>query len=206
LNNAGIWFDPGTGSRLLIARTGSPAPGVNGSLFATLNDPILNNNDLLAFRGTLKIATGDTILGNNIGIWFYNSGTTSLVLRTKMQAPQCPQGAVFSDFTQFVVSDSGRLMVLATLDAGKPGVPGGGGVTTKNNQGIWSIDANRNATLIARTGDVQNVDGMLKTIRSITIFPAQATGAGRSVNAAGNAIFRLTFTDGTQAVETIVFP
>jgi kumamolisin len=201
VNNTGIWADDGLGNRLVVARTGTGvAPGTT-ALFTGFSDPVLNVNEAVAFRGTLKVASGQATASNNIGIWATSSNLTSLSLVAQLgaQAPGCPTGAVFASFSSLGLPDVGGAVFFATLQAGA------GGVTSANNTGIWAVDDTGTLQLIVRTGDV--LTG--KTVTSLVFLPSPAsvTGATRSFSAQlGDLTYLVTFSDKSTAVFGVVFP
>src|SRR5262249_50334455 len=98
-SNSGIWAESGT-DLLLVARAGGDAPGVPGGVFATLGDPVYNDNDQVAFQATLQTGVGQVVAANSTGIWANTSGTLSLVARAQDQAPGCKAGTKFASFSQ----------------------------------------------------------------------------------------------------------
>ena len=96
-SNAGIWANQGSITLTLIAQTGSTAPGTGGAVFATLGDPVYNNNEDVAFGGTLKVATGLVTTANETGVWASNSFTLGLLAREGGTAPGTG-GATFASF------------------------------------------------------------------------------------------------------------
>jgi hypothetical protein len=141
---SGIWSE-GSGALALVAGQGGPAPGTGaGVRFADVNPPVMNASGRTAFLATLQ-GTGMTT-SNNVGIWSEGSGALALVARSGSHAPGTPAGANFdSEFSYPVINASGRTAFAAGLKTG------GGGVTTSNNQGIWSEGSGALA-LVAREG------------------------------------------------------
>lgn len=192
---SGIWVDKGGALARLVVRTGDPAPGAPaGAIFAALGDPVLNNTENVAFIGKLKVA-GAVTTANAIGIWT-NAGTGGLklvALRGNI-APDCGS-AKFSTFLSVLLPDNSSAIFLAKLVVV-------GSVTAKNDLGIWSQDSAANVHLVAREGQQVVVNGVIKTILTIAAFPPLATIAGQSrgMNVTADIVFRVTFTDATQAV------
>jgi len=199
-NNSGIWADDNSGTRQLVVQIGTEAPGIPGALFSVLSDPVYNNNNAVAFLGTLKIGTGDTVstpVNNSIGIWSNDGGTLHLVVRQAQSAPGCPNGEVFSSFSQFVLPDQGGVVLLGNLTSGF--------ATTANNQGIWAVDKFGVLKLIVRKGDT--LDG--KTIQTLTFLSSvnQELGQTRSfAQSNGNLLYKVTFTDSSWGIYKVVFP
>jgi hypothetical protein len=212
-NNSGIWAESGTARNLeLVARLGesSTYSAVTASgtqtisgVFTALGNPVSNAGDQVAFIGTVKIGTGRTAASSQ-GIWVAGTAASGLSLVTQAQnpAPYCAIGAKFSSFAELVLPDQGGAVFVANLAAT--------GVTTANNQGLWAVGTNGQLNLVARKGDVLVVDSNndLKTVASLSIFSTSTATAGqtRSFNNAGDLVYKVTFTDGTQSLYQVVFP
>jgi hypothetical protein len=200
-NNSGIWADDSTGTRQLVVRKGDSAPGTTNAVFAGLTDVVYNNNEEVAFLGSLKPGVGDAVANpsNLKGIWANNGGTLHLVARTLEQAPGCPSGVVFKTINRFVLPDQGGVVLLATLS--------GTAVTSANNQGIWAVDSAGELQLVARKGDEQPGTG--KLIKALSFLTPTSSTAGQTRNFAhgtGDISYRATLSDGTSAVFTVEFP
>jgi len=216
VNDTGIWFYTGPNTGTLIVRTGTAAhsytSGSSVGTYATISDPVLDNNDSVAFLGTLALSASTPIVTatNNIGIWANTTGTLALVARIGDNAPDktgatSPSGPVFASFTQFTLPDQGGVIVLAKLVSGKPGP---GGVTSSNNIGIWAVDTDGVLKQIIRTGDSLTVNGKAKTITKLSIFtaPKTCTGQTRHFNNPGDMIYTAGFNDGTSGIVQSVLP
>jgi len=190
-SNSGIWTCAGN-VRKLLARTGKPAPGVPGGVFAAFGDPAINNQGKIAFAGKLT--------SNALGIWTNTSRALKAVATTGAQAPGCPAGATFSSFQSLALPDQGGPVIAATLR------PGAGNVTSSNNKGIWQADGSGNLSLIARTGDTVSINGTVRTISDISIFEStlQTKAQPGGCNQQGDLILRVTFGGGFQALITSV--
>jgi hypothetical protein len=188
----------------VVAVGGGLAPNANGVLgltgsFATLSDPVFNGKDQVAFIGKLK--TGGLVTGANAqGIWTNTSGQLALAARAGSPAPDCPAGTNFQLFTQLALPEEGGVVFTANLN--------GAGVKSATNQGIWAADNAGSLHLVARKGDVLVINGSPKVVASISIFGSTQGTAGqtRSFNAMGDLIYKVTFTDKTQALRKVVFP
>ena len=200
LNDQGIWADNSPNSLQLVAQTGSgSAPGTTAP-FTALSDPVYNDNNDVAFVGTLKVGTGLATLAEDKGIWSNAGGNLMLVAQTGTQAPGCPTGATFSGFTQVALPNQNGVVMLATLTA-----DAALGVTAYTDRGIWATDSTGNLQLIVRTGDV--LDG--KTVTGLAFLPAVATvtGQSRSFSSDGGSIaYLVTFSDRTTGIFSVTFP
>ena len=200
MNDTGLWIDAADGSVTQVVRTGDTAPG--GGVFASIGDPVLDKNRRVAFNGALAIDGASVTAANCNGIWATGStGVLALAAQTQGAAPGT-SGAVFDSFGQLVLPDQGGVVFTANLTAGV------GDTTPSNNQGVWAADLNGQLQLILRAGDSLLVNGAAKTIASVSIFNASSATGGqtRSFNRAGDLVFKLLFTDGTQSVQSVVFP
>ncbi len=199
-NNQGIWADDNSGSLRLVAQTGSStAPGTTAP-FATLTDPVYNDNNAVAFVGTLRTGSGFATTVTKTGVWSSASGSLSLVAQTGTQAPGCPGGANFSGFTQIVLPDQNGVALLGTLATNWAL-----GIYHATDIGIWATDSSGNLQLIVRTG--QTLNG--KTVAALSFLPSVATVSGQSRNVAlgtGNLAYFVTFSDGTTAIFTVTLP
>jgi uncharacterized repeat protein (TIGR03803 family) len=213
----GIWLESGTSRNLVTAAIegvpayySRPTPpfavgGVGGLVAQTatlsgLSDPVFNSSNQAAFLATAKYP--GTVLR---GIWTSGStGSLTVIAQARDQAPGCASGAIFSAFSQLVLPDSGSAVFAGSL------VTGPGGVTGRNNRGLWAADANGQLHLVARTGDLlQSGDqGVNKAIASISVFvPGVATaGQQRSFNHVGGLVYKANFTDGTEAILKVQLP
>ena len=195
----GIWADNNAGTLQLVTQTGTAAPGTSG-IFATLSDPVYNDNEAVAFRGTLHVAAGQATAATATGIWATTSGTLALVARQGSQAPGCPTGATFANFTSLTISDQGGAIFLATLNPNAAA-----GVTAANKTGIWAVDQNDNLQLIARTGDIFDGD----TITGITFLPVlpYIGGQGRNFELeTGIMVYQATLAAHESEILEVLFP
>jgi kumamolisin len=198
-DNSGIWADDDTGALQLVARTGIAAPGA-GATFASLSDPVYNDNEAVAFRGKLKIASGQASSSNGVGVWSNSGGSLALIARQGSQAAGCPAGATFSAFTSLALPDQGGVVMLATLNLNHAA-----GVTSANKTGIWAVDTGGNLQLIARTGDLVGK----KTVTGLSFLPIMAYVGGQSRNfilGTGDLAYVVTFSDKSSAIYRVSFP
>jgi hypothetical protein len=196
-NDAGIWAHR-DGALQLIAREGSPAPGLPsgvkfGSLWAS---PILNGTGHTAFSASLA---GDGVTAaNSRTIFSEGRGALQPVARTGSQAPGTPDGAAFGDFVANGLALNGRgqaaFMGLLKIE---------GAVTAANDRGLWAQDPAGMLQLIAREGDPLEVaPGDVRTIATLIYLAETGNEDGRAsgFNDLGQLAFRATFTDGSSGV------
>ncbi len=197
-NDTGIWSE-GSGVLALVARKGSAAPDTaQGVVFTSFgNDPILNDAGQIAFRGAL---TGTGVDGtNDTGIWSEGSGALALVARSGDAAPGTPAGVMYGRMNTPVLNGSGQTAFKSNLT--------GTGVTTVNNWGIWATDSAGVLTLVARAGDLFDVndDPLIDDLRTISLLALTVNSGGgdgysTSFNDDGQLAFKLNFTDGSQGI------
>ena len=215
-NNEGIWSDVG-GSLALVARTGDPAPGTAvGVNFSRIDGRVvLNSAGQTAFWG--RVVGPGVTGGNDGGIWSEGGGGgLALVAREGEPAPGMPVGVNFAGFDSVVPVLNGE------GQAAFKGWLTGAGVTASNNRGIWAEDASGVLTLIAREGDVMDVDdgpGIdFRVIDTLSFLPASnfsgtqsgnEDGLPSAFNDKGQVAFHARFSGGTSGVfiaNTIAVP
>jgi hypothetical protein len=189
----------GNSGLTLIAQAGSGAPGSNGALFSGFSNPVFNDNDSVAFVGTLKISQGGATASTNSSVWATTGGALHLIARTGDPAPGCGL-ARFSSFHEIACTNSGRVAFLGTVDAA--------GFTAANNQGLWEVDSTQRLQLVVRLGGALTVNGVEKVISLLDVFsfPTGAGGQTRNVTNSNYFFFRAKFTDGTQGLFGSLLP
>lgn len=193
-NNSMICADNGGGTLQAIAQTGTgTAPGTTAP-FLTLDDPVYNNNNAVAFIGTLRTGAGLATVANNLGVWSNTTGSLALVAQKGTQAPGYPTGTTFANFSKVALPDVNGPIILGSVNANA-----GLGVTAANNIGIWAVDGSNHLQLIVRTGEVVNG----KTVLSLTFMAPAAPVVGQSRNfsaGTGEICFQAAFTDRTTGI------
>jgi len=191
-NNSAIGLVTNAFSGVAV-RTGSPAPDSTGAstsgTFTALSAPVMNNNDDIAFVGSVRERVGSALKVYS-GIWSDAQGPARRVVQAGDPAPG---GGTFLIFNQIVLPDVGDVIFLATLT----GVPPG------QNIGIFAVQSDGSITLVQRTGVLLPVHALEKTVASLQIFqtPPYVTGQSRSFDAStANIVYQATFTDGTWAI------
>jgi len=191
LNNQAIGLVTGS-TQGVVVRTGDFAPDISGSTsalgFKKLSDPVLNNNDHIAFLGTLKTGSSGVTGSTDTGIWSDWDGSMKLIVREGDLAPGGGGGS-FSSIKQLVLPDVGGPIFLATLS----------GVPAVQNTGVWAVAPDGTLTMVVKTGATLDT----KTVKSITIFPlAQgAIGQSRSFDTStGKIVYQANFTDGSWGI------
>ena len=180
-----MWYDEGTSG---------------GANFFNFNWPVLNGAGQTAFVADLTGTGVDD--SNDLGIWSEGGGNgLSLIARTGDAAPGTSSGVNFSDFgfvSNLVLNGSGQTAFFGDLT--------GTGVDSSNDGGIWAEDRSGVLTLIAREGDLIDVDSGpsvdLRAIRNLFFSGITGNEDGRrsSFNDLGQLAFGATFTDGSSGI------
>jgi len=204
MQRVGIWADVGSNKEVLLARTGDLAQGTKGGVFNYLSDPVYNNNDRIAFVGTLQNGVGDAVVSNAQGIWTNApDGFLRLVARQGQQAPGCSTGTTFLAFQSILLPDQGGVVFLATLQSTASPFP----VSPANNQGIWAEDTGGNLQLIARKGTAHPVTNKQMTSLYFLTGVSSVRGQSRGVNqGTGDLVYKADFSDNTSGIFTVTFP
>lgn len=201
-NNGGIWSE-GNGSLALVARKGDAAPGTTGAQFSGMSSPIINGSGHVAFTGFLTGTEVDPQT-NSMGIWSDRTGSLELVARMGDVAP----GTVGATFFQFdypafdgapAFNSTGQIVFSALLT--------GEAVDSTNDVGLWLSDVDGSLQLVAREGDLFDVndDPYIEDLRTISFVSMGSVSGGEDgrENAFGDSgefAYTLGFSDGTDAV------
>lgn len=142
-NDQGFWAG-GPGNVSLVAREGSPVPGLPGISF---NTPfgVANEAGHILLRSDLHGSSVDNT--NNTGFFTDRSGELALFLREGDAAPSTEAGTVFGGNMPFRASsfnDNSNVAISAGLD--------GPAVSTPNNQALY-VERGGALELVARKGD-----------------------------------------------------
>ena len=189
-NDEGIWSE-GSGAMALVAREGSPAPGMpNGVNFSIFTTPIVLNNARQTAFGSFVTGSG-VVDTNSAAIWSEGSGSLALVARAGDHAPGTPNGVFFNCFCStsdsLLLNDAGQTAFYTDLT--------GSGVDSTNDHGIWETGSTGALQLIARTGDMLEIaPGDIRTISSLGGI------ANSGFNNLGQLAFYASFTDGTSGI------
>lgn len=197
----GAIFGPstGTGSALgLIAREGSPAPGVtDGAEFDRFGAYSINAAGDVVVRGFLRTGTGpavgvyvdEAIFGPSAGA----GSPLGLIAREGSPAPGVTDAVEFNQLYISALNAMGNMAILADLRP-ETGTPVGNGL-----DGALFAIVEGEFQLIVRQGDLVEVmldDG--GTVENRTISGIGFSGAG--LNDAGELAFELRFTDDTEGI------
>ncbi|MFN3166892.1 MAG: choice-of-anchor tandem repeat NxxGxxAF-containing protein [Phycisphaeraceae bacterium] len=207
-NGRGIWAGS-QGTLQLVVRSGEPAPGTGPG--------VVFRNSFNSFSSIEFNSKGDTAFiafldgpgvneTNNTGVWSGSSGSLELIAREGDAAPGTETGVVFD---RLVTPFSDSLALNGSGDVAFTGLLTGTGVDATNDYGIWATDRAGILQLIAREGDLFDVDDDplvedWRTIAAVDMLygnDSNSDGGGpNSFNDRGQLAFRLAFTDGTSGI------
>ncbi|MFI4861178.1 MAG: choice-of-anchor tandem repeat NxxGxxAF-containing protein [Phycisphaerales bacterium JB063] len=196
-NRTSIWVGSQDTLRLVV-QYGKPIPGVEpGVVLQSSFDLVLNDLGQVAFGGYLD--GPDIDLSNDGGLWFEQDGILTLIARDGEQAVGTQLGTVYRAINGHTLNDTGQIAFRAVLT--------GDGVDENNDRAVYATDTNGELILVAREGELFDVDDDpltedLRTISSANAY-VEATGmAGRSgsFNDHGQLGISLGFTDGTWGI------
>lgn len=164
LNSYGLWLSQ-EGNLTSVARTGDPAPGVEG-VFSTYAAGALNNVPGLSDEGVVvfaaKLEGAEINEDNDSGLWFGTTDSLAILAREGENAPGTL--ARFDEFESYpspIVSPNGQLAFIAGLR--------GEGVVDSNAFGLWS-NSNGKLQLVVREGDLApGADSAFVNLRSAAI-------------------------------------
>ncbi len=196
--NNGVIFSSAAGSGFEpVAREGDQAPGlaagVTYGIFSSF--PALNNANKIAFRASVSGPGIDTT--NNSAIFTDAGGPAiSAIVQTGDQAAGLPVGAVYTSFSQAVLSDGGQTAFWASL--------GGTGIDSTNNAGLFATNPLGELVLVAARGSMLNVstDPLIDDFRTIS----NITSSQFDWNASGELVYTAFFTDGSSGVFVATVP
>jgi len=198
----GAWSDR-SGTLSLILREGDDAIGVGpGVLFGVPSTPLLNANGQIAFTAKLS---GAVTTADDSGIWSDATGSIRLLVREGDAA--AGTGVAFGDFgnSEFALNGNGDVAFLGTLV--------GLGITEGvNDTGLWAQDSAGVLQLIARTGDLFDVDDSAGTdLRQIVAIDFMGQTNGESglpigFNDANQVAFWLGFSDNSEGIFVSTVP
>jgi hypothetical protein len=190
-NNSVIYMGTPSSPQLVL-RTGTQAPGLPAGVnFSVFGVPELNSAGQIALAADL---TGPGVtLNNEAAIFAGSPSSLSLIAREGIQVPGASAGVQFASFGFPALNDIGQGAFSAVLR--------GTGVATANDNALFAFDPTLGTVLIAREGDLFNVNGELRTIQSVGFLENE-----RGLNDLGQLAFGLSFTDGTNAIFVASIP
>jgi hypothetical protein len=190
LNDYGIWANQGTSALALIAQTDEIAPDTASATFETLGDPLNNQKNAVAFSAQLNVVKGQATSTTDTGIWSTSSGALREVAR---EGDPAPGGSTFHTFQTMGLSNDNTIVIADMALTG--------GVTSKDELGVWEGTLEDNLELKLRTGDV--VGG--KTIETLAFVSSNTLLQGQTryfARNTGDLAALANFTNGTTGIVT----
>lgn len=209
-SDSGIWLSDGN-TVTKVLREGDQAAGAPaGVVYADAMSlfPMMNADGRLALMSTL-MGAGVTTATNTALFGTDASGAFTMLLREGDPVPGL-SGVQFGNFdTWTAINRHGTIAFTNSL------LTGVGGVTTANDEAIFTRGADGSITLIAREGDSIEVSpGVFKTItRNLTpsrtfgvMGGSHQDGSSSTLDDSNNLIFLATFNDNSTAVLMATVP
>jgi hypothetical protein len=189
-----------------VAAAKQPAHGAEpGEVFVSFKDPLLNEHGDIAFLAKFRGARVKS--GSDEGIFVYSvdGQSNGLIAREGAQPSGVPIGARWKKFSNIAFSDAEgdgvwTLAFQASMVTGPANSAKTGGVTSRNDTGLWLANAQR-VELALRKGQALEVAGVEKTVKNFyAMFPATGTaGHGYGTTPSGFPV-KVGFTDLSEAI------
>ena len=185
-----------TGDTIAVDANGAP---LTGTKIASFLDPVAGTGGRVAFAVSM-IRPGGLV---SRGIMSRRAGQTPALLANV--GAQAPGGGRWSALGALALpdgADSGPVF-LGTL-----AVNTAGGVTTKNNAGLWGVDSTGTLRLLLRTGQPVTIGAATKALKSFVGLVAApgSIGAASTFDNEGRIAIHATCTDGTRALMVVEIP
>lgn len=214
----GALFSDNNGSMRMVARGGTALPtisGANGAEFDGVNwgtsytDPVINGNNVLAFKTGGMTGTGVSVGQNDSAIFTCDpTGTVTKIVRNGDTAPVGPaddgSAVRFGSFQGGLSLNARGQVAFVTLLSGF-GVNG----LIGNNLALFATDLNGVVqTIVRRQSAFEVAPGDVRTVASIGGISTTGGQDGRGVSFNDYSVltFSLGFTDGTSGVFTATVP
>lgn len=186
----GLWRGTPEEGFELVVQTGDPAPGTTRGVFELLD---LREEPQFNRRGDLLVPGGHGSADNGTSadaFWLDPAdGPLRLVVAVGQPAPGAGAEVRFRRFDEVAFSDSGGVAFVGRLE--------GLGVDDSNDLGVW-FEGPAGLVPVVREGDEINVDGALRTVRTVSF--SGGAGGESGLNDAGQIAVALSFTDGLSGV------
>lgn len=198
-HDSGIWVYGEDSSRLVV-RSGDTIPGMPGATIGSIptnsgRNQIINNVGQVAFRAIIFNSP------NGSGIFLEDHGSLAIIAREGDPAPGTLPDVVFEELyaSPLVLNDAAQIAFIARVE--------GPSVDDENNDGLWATGPDGVLRLVAREGDVFDVNddphieelhtigSFFRAIEMLSTFGLEHDGRPYVFNASGELVFGLGFTD-----------
>lgn len=188
-----IGLNPFGAAPTYVARTGDTAPDT-AAPFKTFGDPIINEDNEVAFNATLVRDGGAILAGNDAGVWSTLGGSLRLAWQEGTPAPGLEaSGATFVKASWFNLQHGALFIGATTIEPG----------TLVRSSGIWKWDGTALTKVVSLGQTDVLIDGVshgaVKTISAPT-SSGNGNATSRLVSSSGRLLVLLGFTDKTTAV------
>lgn len=171
--NRGAWAGL-PGSRQLVWRGNSAAPGAAGAVFAASNTgstPTVNASGMVAFNGVLRTGVSGVNTNTDRGLWAGMPNATALVAREGAAAVGTAGGTYAIINGGHALNSSGEIVFTATLTTSI------GDTTSVNNAAVYHRNSGGVLAMAARKGD--NVVGTSGALQYNAFNNLTMNNAGR---------------------------
>ncbi len=141
------------GVNILIARSGSPAPGTSGNFgpFGILSPSGINDAGDIAFGFTLDVPF--TVFGTNAGVWHYSAAKDELTA-VLLPGDPAPGGTTFRGTVSHTdLNNRGEIATVGIIDTPNGTCTDPAASCFGLGRGVYKFDAHGNVTKIAAPGD-----------------------------------------------------
>lgn len=199
LSNDRVIYSGIPGTLNQVARSGDQVPDApTGAVFDAFANTMIDAEGNIAFQAQLTGVGIDTT--NDFGLYTDRGGVLAKIVQKGDDAPGTSAGIQFGPIGPQLMGNASGQIVFSTRVVGA-------GVDASNDDAIYATDRVGSLVLIAREGDLFDVDGDplaedLRTISELSVLFDAGTQDGRpiSLNDAGQIVFHATFTDGSEGV------
>jgi hypothetical protein len=146
-NQQGVWTDV-SGTLTLLARTGSPAPGIAGANFSSLNNASLSDNGSAIFVGLAGPPGGPNLEVMHTLTTQASGGSVELVARQTTQVPGLPTNTFWSGLGGPLINNAGAVLFRAILN---------GSAVTGTSNNIHMLGQPQSLGVSARNGQATSV-------------------------------------------------
>lgn len=195
-NDGAIFAGTSSADLQMIAREDQHAPGTeSGATFTNLALPTLVSGDRIVFRGTVAGSSFDD------GIWGGTSAADlSLIAREGDSVPGLESGLKIGSFVDGLNANSSGQTVFGVHLTGP-------GVVASNQQALVAHDPSGGLELLARSGDMIDINGTLRQLRGFALLTGEGAGDGAfsAINDSGQ-VAMLAFFDEADAIVVLQVP